>query len=45
MGKIIPNTPKKPKVVPCPKCNGSGKIGKETCSKCKGKGTVEILED
>jgi len=35
----------KPKKVQCDKCNGTGKIGKNTCSKCKGSGKVDLLLD
>jgi len=31
------------KVIDCPKCNGTGKIGTSTCTQCNGTGKVTIL--
>ena len=33
------------KMVKCPNCNGSEKIGNNTCPKCKGTGQVDLLLD
>lgn len=43
MGEFV-GKPIKPTMVKCTKCDGTGKINKETCSTCKGTGKVELLK-